>query len=120
MTKVQKHQKIFRSVFCLFAILTVFAGISGCKEAPAQKKLVMATEATFPPYEFRNGTRIEGIDPDIIREIASRNGYELHIEDINFDSIIVAIQTRKADVAASGITVTNERKQMVNFTIPYV
>ena len=80
----------------------------------------MVTEATFPPYEFRTGDKVDGIDPAIIRHIADQLGYELKIQDMSFDSVITAVQSGKADVAASGITVTEDRKKQVNFTIPYV
>ena len=79
----------------------------------------MATEATFPPYEYREGTKIVGIDPDIINEIARRSGYDVIIEDMQFNSVIAAVQTGKVDVGASGITVTPERAKSVNFTMPY-
>ncbi len=83
-------------------------------------KIVMVTEATFPPYEFRDGNEIIGIDPGIMREVARTTGRELVIEDMSFDSVITAVISGKADVAASGITVTPERMQQVDFSIPYV
>ncbi|MBS1372271.1 MAG: transporter substrate-binding domain-containing protein [Lentisphaeria bacterium] len=83
-------------------------------------KLVMVTEATFPPYEFREGNRITGIDVDLMEAVAKAAGKELVVEDMSFDSVIAAVQAGKADVAASGITVTDERKRQVNFSIPYM
>ena len=77
----------------------------------------MVTEATFPPYEYRDGREIVGIDPDIVRELAKAIDRELVIEDMSFDSIIAAVQSGKADIAASGITVTEERKKQVLFTL---
>lgn len=91
----------------------------GCEEN-SRPKLVMVTEATFPPYEYRAGTQIVGIDPEIVGKIAEKLGYDLIIEDMSFDSVITAVQTGKADIAASGITVTEERKEKVLFTRPYV
>lgn len=84
------------------------------------KTLRVVTEATFPPYEYRENGRIVGVDPDVVREIARRNGYSVIIEDMPFDSIIAAIQLGKADVAASGISVTEERKKVVLFTDAYI
>lgn len=101
-------------ILLLFLLLAV-----GCKEEQ-NKKLVMATNATFPPYEYLAEGKVTGIDPEIIRTIAEKLGYELDIQDMAFDSVIAAVQTGKADIAASGITVTEERKKQVNFTIPYV
>lgn len=83
-------------------------------------KILMVTEATFPPYEFWEGNTIMGIDPEIMREVARRTGRELVIEDMSFDSVITAVVSGKADVAASGITVTPERLGKVDFSIPYM
>lgn len=80
----------------------------------------MVTNATFPPYEFYQGNHIVGIDVDLVREIAKRNHFDLEIEDMAFDSVIAAVQTGKADVAASGITVTQDRKNQIDFTTSYV
>lgn len=94
----------------------------GACDAPPQErtKLIMVTNATFPPYEFYQGNQIVGIDVDLVREIALRNNLELIIEDMAFDSVIAAVQTGKADVAASGITVTDDRKKQIDFTTSYV
>jgi His/Glu/Gln/Arg/opine family amino acid ABC transporter permease subunit len=100
----------------LSVIILMFCG---CEEN-SRPKLVMVTEATFPPYEYRSGTEIVGIDPEIVGEVAQILGYDLIIEDMSFDSVITAVQTGKADIAASGITVTEERKEKVLFTSPYV
>ena len=92
---------------------------SGCKDN-RKPKLLMATNAAFPPYEYVANQKIEGIDPTIVRKVAETLGYELVIQDMAFDSVIAAVQSGKADIAASGITVTEERKKQVNFTVPYV
>lgn len=99
------------------ALLLAFA-LSGCGRN--DDKLVMVTEATFPPYEFREGGKIVGIDVDLMKAVAKKTGRELVVEDMSFDSVIVAVQAGKADVAASGITVTDERKRQVGFSRPYV
>ena len=80
----------------------------------------MVTSANFPPYEFYHDKKIVGIDVDILTEVLRRNHYKVVIEDMKFDSIIAAIQTGKGDIAASGITITEDRKKMVDFTIPYI
>ena len=99
------------------ALLLAFA-LSGCGRN--DDKLVMVTEATFPPYEFREGGKIVGIDVDLMKAVAKKTGRELVVEDMSFDSVIAAVQAGKADVAASGITVTDERKRQVGFARPYV
>lgn len=81
--------------------------------------LVMATNAEFPPYEFREGDQIVGIDAEIAQAIADELGMELVIEDMAFDSIIAAVQSGKADMGVAGMTVTEDRLQAVNFSDSY-
>ena len=83
-------------------------------------KLHMATNATFPPYEMvaDDGT-FEGIDVDIAGKIAEKLGLELVVDDMDFGSIITSVQTGKEDIALAGLTVTDERKQNVDFTDSY-
>ena len=83
------------------------------------EKLVMATNAQFPPYEFYQGGEISGIDVDIAKAIADKLGRVLVIEDMEFDSIINAVSSGKADIGLAGFTVTDERKKQINFSEPY-
>ena len=82
-------------------------------------KLIMATNAAFPPYEFYEGDKIVGIDAEIAQAIADKLGLELVIDDMEFDSIIEAVKGGKADMGLAGMTVTDERKEVVNFTASY-
>ena len=99
-------------------------------EAPAEPAfttceegvLIMATNAAFPPYEFisdTDGETIVGIDAEIAGVIAEKLGLELRIEDMEFGSIITAVQTGKVDMGMAGMTVTEERLQNVNFSSTY-
>ncbi len=81
--------------------------------------LTMATNAEFPPYEYHEGGEIIGLDVDFARAICDKLGKELVIEDMNFDSIIAAVQTGKADFGAAGLTVDEERLQSIDFTDTY-
>ena len=81
--------------------------------------LTMATNAQFPPYEFYEGDKIVGIDAEIVAAIAEKLGLDYAIEDMEFDSIITAVQTGKADIGLAGMTVTEERMEAVNFTESY-
>ena len=81
--------------------------------------LSMATEATFPPYEYYDGDSIVGIDVEIAQAIADKLGLTLQVTDIAFDSIIPGVQAGKYDVGFAGMTVTEERLQQVNFTDSY-
>ena len=106
-------------IFAAFAVLAMVFLLCSCGP-DRSNKIVMVTEATFPPYEFREGGRIVGIDVDLMQAVAQEIGKELVVEDMSFDSVISAVVTGKADVAASGITVTEDRKRQVNFSLPYV
>lgn len=81
--------------------------------------LVMATNAEFPPYEYHDGGEIVGIDVEIARAIATEMGMDFEVEDIAFDSIIPEVTSGKADFGAAGITITEDRKQSVDFSEPY-
>ena len=81
--------------------------------------LSMATEATFPPYEYYDGDAIVGIDVEIAQAIADKLGLELQVTDIAFDSIIPGVQSGKYDLGLAGMTVTDERLEQVNFSDSY-
>ena len=82
-------------------------------------KLIMATNAEFPPYEYHEGNEIKGIDVEICRAVAEKLGLELQIEDVAFDAIIPEVASGKADLAAAGMTVTEDRKQNMDFSDTY-
>lgn len=81
--------------------------------------LTMATNAEFPPYEFYEGGEIVGIDVEIAKAIADKLGMELVIEDMQFDAIIPAVTSGKADFGAAGMTITEKRQKSVDFTETY-
>lgn len=98
-------------------------------EAPAENEeetevsdggtLVMATNAYFEPYEYYEGDQIVGIDAEMAAAVAEKLGMELKIEDMEFDSIIPAVNSGKADMGVAGMTVTEDRLVNVNFSNPY-
>lgn len=102
----------------VFAALAA-AVLCGCSDSGADK-VKMITEATFPPYEFLRGHEIVGIDVEICRAIAQKLGREFSCETVDFDSVIPAVISGKADLAAAGITITEDRKKNVDFSVPYV
>ncbi len=81
--------------------------------------LVMATNATFDPYEYIENGEIVGIDAEFAKALCDKLGYDLHIEDMEFDSIIAAVNSGKADFGMAGMTVTPERQQEIDFTDTY-
>ena len=100
----------------LAAVMTLsLAGCGGEKKTT----LVMATNAEFPPYEYRDGENFAGIDVEIAQAIADDMGLDLVIEDMQFDSIVPAVQSGKADIGIAGMTVTEDKLQNIDFSIPY-
>ena len=83
-------------------------------------KLTMSTNAAFPPYEMTtdNGD-FEGIDIDTAKAIADKLGLELQIDDMDFDAALLSVQQGKADIAMAGVTVTDERKAVMDFSDSY-
>ncbi len=81
--------------------------------------LVMATNAAFEPYEYIENGEIVGIDAEFAKALCDKLGYELQIEDMEFDSIIAAVNSGKADFGMAGMTVTPERQQEIDFTDTY-
>ena len=88
-------------------------------------KLIMSTNAQFPPYEMVadgegfNGTGFEGIDVEIAAAIAEKLGLELQIDDMEFDSALMAVQNNTADVMLAGLSYSEERDEVVDFTTSY-
>ena len=81
--------------------------------------LVMATNAAFDPYEYIENGEIVGIDAEFAKALCDKLGYDLEIEDMEFDSIIAAVNSGKADFGMAGMTVTPERQEQIDFTDTY-
>ena len=114
-------KKVLAVVLAVLMACAVFAACSKNTDNGNEKKgtLVMATNATFPPYEYKDGDSFAGIDVEIAEKIAEKLGMTLEIQDVEFGSIIGGVQTGKFDMGMAGMTVTDERKESVNFTNTY-
>ena len=83
-------------------------------------KLTMATNAAFPPYEMTTDAgEFEGIDVDTAKAIAEKLGLELQIDDMDFDAALLSVQQGKADIVMAGVTVTDDRKAVMDFSDSY-
>ena len=107
-----------KKLFKLLVVISFSFLFFGCDKD--DNKLVMVTEAGFAPYEYRDSNGIVGVDVDIAREIAASMGKELEIKDVAFDSLINELNSGKADFAAAGMSISEERKKEVDFSIEYV
>ncbi|AEG61482.1 basic amino acid ABC transporter substrate-binding protein [Desulforamulus ruminis] len=93
----------------------------GGDQGQTGKKLVVGSDTTFAPFEFTDAAtgKYIGFDVELIEAVAKEAGYELDFRSMAFDGLIPALQTSQIDAAISSITITDERKQVVNFTDPY-
>lgn len=111
--------KKFTKILALLAVLCLVLSCAACGSKDTEK-LVMGTNASFPPYEFTDDAgNIVGIDAEIAAAVAEKLGKELEIKDMDFDSLLTAVQSGSIDFALAGMTVTDERKETVDFSDTY-
>lgn len=114
-------------VFVIAAITMMAMLLTGCgggekkADKAAVKTLKVACEPSFAPFEFqkKGSNEITGFDIDLIKAVGAKAGYKVEIMNMGFDALIPAIGTGNIDVAASGMTITEERKKAVSFSDPY-
>ena len=119
---MKRFMKGLLATTMVFAMMTSLVGCGGSEPAADESTtntLVMATNATFPPYEFYEGEEIVGIDAELGAAIAEKLGMEFKIEDMEFDAIIPSVVSGKASFGIAGMTPTEERLMSADFSIPY-
>ena len=123
MLSITRKQIIVAITLFTVVALSIISGNSLIERAIAQsnEKVVMVTSADYPPYEFRDtasgNNDIIGFDVDIAKYITKELGLELSITDTDFNGIIPALQSKRADFAMAGMTPTAERKKMLTLAI---
>lgn len=135
-------KKIIALLMALTLTLAFVAGCGSSQKAPAPSsaapsgsnseadtslddvikagKLVMLTNAGFPPFEYIEGTTPIGVDIDVAQAIADELGVKLEVVDMDFDGLVNALVSGKGDMIAAGMSITQERLQSVDFTDEYV
>ncbi len=108
--------KIMSFVMALALCLSLFAA---CGKEETKEKLIMGTNAAFPPYEYYEGDKIVGIDAEIAEALAEKLGMEIEIRDMDFNGILGAIETGVIDIGLAGMTVTEKRLLTVDFSTSY-
>ena len=110
-------KKIIALILSIFMVVSLAA----CGGASTEEELVMGTNASFPPYEYydEDGETIIGIDAEIAKAVADKLGMKLTIKDMEFDSLLTAVQSGAVDIVFAGLTVTDERKESVDFSMTY-
>ena len=123
--RIFKMKTLKRIVIAVMALTLILGCFAGCANDTAtggetKDKLVMATNAAFPPYEFKDDSgAFAGIDVELAQKLAEKLGLELEIQDVEFGSIVGGVQSGKYDVGIAGMTVTDERLESVNFSDSY-
>ena len=112
-------KKYLALILVVLMTVTLFAGCNNNGMTAEKGVLTMATNAAFPPYEYYEGSNIVGIDVEIAQAIADKLGLTLKVVDMEFDSIIESVKSGKSDIGLAGMTITDERKENVNFTVSY-
>lgn len=116
-------KKIIALALCALMILCMFTacGAKGktLDQVKEAGKIVVATSPDFPPFESLEGGKVVGIEVDIMELICKELGVELEIVQMDFDSVLIGIQSAKYDCGMSGITASEDRKENMLFTTPY-
>ena len=112
-------KKLIALVLALMLVLCSVAALAETETTETKGTLVMATNASFPPYEFYEGTQVVGIDVEIAAAVAAKMGYDFVVADMDFDAIIPAVISGEANFGLAGMTVTEERLLTVDFSTSY-
>ena len=117
-------KKIMALILASVMLLVLFTGCSkkddGEMKLVEKGKLIMSTNAAFPPYEMTTDDGgYAGIDVEIAQAIAKKLGLELVIDDMDFDAALLAVQQGKSDMVMAGVSVTNDRKKVMEFSNSY-
>ncbi|MCM3674385.1 MULTISPECIES: transporter substrate-binding domain-containing protein [Peribacillus] len=110
----------------MFLILTIFISACGTndeknagEEKKPEKVYKVGVDTTYPPFEFKEGNDYKGIDIELINAIAKDQDFKIKLSPMDFGGIIPAMQANQLDVAIAGMSITEERKKVVDFSTPY-
>ena len=116
-------KKVMRVLTVSMLVVAMVVSLTACGGSKGSGKLVFGTNAEFPPFEYvtSNGTigEFDGIDIAIAKSIAEENGMEAEINNMEFDSLLIALANGQVDAVIAGMTITEERKESVDFSTPY-
>lgn len=118
-------KKMMKKVVVILSMTMLVCGLAACGGDSAKNSdtITFGTNAEFPPFEFvaSNGVigQYDGIDMSIAKQIAEKNGMTAEIENMEFDSLLIALDNGQIDAVIAGMTVTDERKEEADFSTPY-
>lgn len=111
------------SVMMILAVILAACGSTSEKTSgnagSSDKVYKVGVDTTYPPFEFKDGNTYKGIDIDLINAIAKDQGFKIQLSPMDFGGIIPAMQANQLDVAIAGMSITDERKKVVDFSTPY-
>ncbi|MFW6083281.1 MAG: basic amino acid ABC transporter substrate-binding protein [Thermoplasmatota archaeon] len=111
------NRKIIFTLIVTAGIIMSSLAFSGCSE---EDKIVVGTSADFEPFEYKEGGEIVGFDIELVKAILKDQGYEnIEVRDMDFGTLIGAVQQGKIDVVAAAMTITDEREEKIDFSDPY-
>ena len=111
-------KKLIAVIMALCMLVSAVCLFASCDKKD-ENTLVMATNAAFPPYEYKDGDKIVGIDAEIAAAIAEKLGMKLEIVDVDFGAVLTGVAEGKYDMGMAGITVTDKRKESMDFSDTY-
>ncbi|WP_129725989.1 transporter substrate-binding domain-containing protein [Ectobacillus funiculus] len=120
-------KKSYMVILCLMLSL-LLAACNSSKQTQAtgrengnteNKTYKVGVDTTYPPFEYQENGQYKGIDIDLINEIAKNQGFKIELKPMDFGGIIPAMQAKQLDVAIAGMSITDERKKVVDFSTPY-
>lgn len=117
---MKKRENIMKKLKAVIAVCLAAAMVvpfAACSKG--SNKVIMSTNAQFPPFEYHSGNKIVGIDVEIANKIATKLGKQLDIRDVDFDSLPNEITSGKCDFVAAGMSITDARKVNMDFSDPY-
>lgn len=99
--------------------MSLVAGCGSDQAKSGEKVLRVAAETTYPPFEFAEGTEYKGFDVDLAHMLGKKMGYKVEFVSMGFDALIPALESKQIDAIASGMVITKERLEKINFSDPY-
>lgn len=116
-----KKKSLVALAVSALVLVTALAGCgnSSSSSEGSSSKYIIATDATYAPFEFKSGNEYKGIDIDILNAIAKKENFTYDLKPMNFDGIIPALQANQIDGAISGMSITDARKQSLDFSDSY-
>lgn len=109
-----------KKIIAVLLTVVLTASLAGCKSNSNEDTLIVGTEPGFAPYEYMEGNEIVGIDMDIAKAIADAMGKKLEVKSMDFDGALLAVQQGKVDLVIAGVSVSEERLEVMDFSNDYV